>query len=47
VENDFNKSRIARLYNVSQNSIRKWCKKYNIKDVIININMSKPTKERK
>lgn len=47
INNNFNKSAIAKIYNVSQKSIQKWCKKYEIKDCLININMSKSPKDRK
>ena len=46
IESNINKSRVARLYNVSQTTIRHWCKRYKIIDCIYNINMSKPTEER-
>ena len=46
VENDSNKSRVAKIYNVSQKAVNNWCKKYGIRNCLININMSKPTKER-
>ena len=47
IENNINKSRVAKLYNVSQTTIRHWCKRYKIIDGIYNINMNKPTEERK
>ncbi len=47
IENASNKVAVSRKYNVCQTTVRKWCKKYGIKDCLININMSKPTEERK
>lgn len=47
INNNANKSRVAKIYNVSQTTIRHWCKRYRIRDGIYNTNMSKPTKERK
>ena len=47
INNNANKSRVAKIYNVSQTTIRHWCKRYGIRDGIYNTNMSKPTKERK
>lgn len=46
VNNNANKAAVARIYNVTQTTVKKWCKRYNIKNCLININMSKPTKER-
>lgn len=46
IENNSNKTAVSKIYNVSQKAVNKWCKRYEIKDCLININMSKPTKER-
>ena len=46
INNNSNKSAVARINNVEQTTVRKWCKKYGIKDCLININMSKPAEER-
>ncbi len=46
IDNNSNKSAVSRIYNVSQKAVNKWCKRYKIKDCLININMSKPTKKR-
>ena len=46
INNNSNKSAVARINNVEQTTIRKWCKRYEIKDCLININMSKPAEER-
>lgn len=42
IENNVNKSRVAKIYNVSQTTIRHWCKRYGIRDGIYNINTNKP-----
>ena len=46
INNNSNKSAVARINNVEQTTIRNWCKRYGIKDCLININMSKPAEER-
>ena len=46
IKNNANKAAVGREYNVCQTTVRKWCKKYGIKDCLVNINMSKPTEER-